>query len=109
MFATIRKYTPKPGSDIKAGMEQLRRQLHDDFLPIVQGIPGFHGYYALNVENRDLVTISVFESREGGTESTRRAAEFVQKNPLPFDVGRPEILEGELLTYAEAAREVGAH
>ena len=107
MFATIRKYTPKPNSMNKANIEQLRKQLHDDFLPIAQKIDGFHGYYAVNVGGKQLITVSLFDSPKGGAESTRRAAEFIKQNPLPFDPGQPEVSDGEILTYAEAG--VGAH
>jgi len=109
MFATIRTYTPKPNSMTKANIDQLQRQLHDKFLPIAQKIDGFHGYYAVNVGTKQLITISVFENEKGGAESTRRAAEFVKQNPLPFDLGAPVVSEGEVLTYVEAGREVGAH
>ncbi len=109
MFATIRKYTPKPNAMNQSNIEQLRRQLHDDFLPIAQKIDGFHGYYAINVGGKQLVTISVFETEKSAAESTRRAAEFVMQTPLPFDPGQPEVSEGEILTYAEAGREVGTH
>jgi hypothetical protein len=107
MFATIRKYTPKPNSMNKSNIEQLRKQLHDDFLPIAQKIDGFHGYYAVNVGGKQLITISLFDNQKGGAESTRRAAEFIKQNPLPFDLGQPEVSDGEVMTYAEAG--VGAH
>jgi hypothetical protein len=107
MFATIRKYTPKPSSMNKNNVEQLRKQLHDDWLPTAQKIDGFHGYYAVNVEGKQLITISLFDSQKGGAESTRRAAEFLKQTPMPFDPGQPEVSEGEIVTYAEAG--VGAH
>ena len=109
MFATIRTYTPKPNSMTPAAVEQLRRQLHDQFLPIAQKIEGFHSYYAVNAGGKRLITVSVFETQKGSTESTQRAAEFVKKSPLPFDAGTPEVSEGDVLTYAEAGRMVGAH
>ena len=107
MFATIRRYTPKPDAMNKSTIEQLRKQLHDDFLPIAQKIDGFHGYYAVNVGGKQLITVSLFDNPKGGAESTRRAAEFIKKNPLPFEAGQPEVSEGEVVTYAEAG--VGAH
>jgi hypothetical protein len=107
MFATIRKYTPKPSLMTKSNVDQLRKQLHDDFLPIAQKIDGFRGYYAVNVGGKQLVTINIFETQKGGAESTRRAAEFIKQNPLPFDIGQPEVSEGEIITHAEAG--VGAH
>ncbi len=54
-----------------------------------------------------MVTISIFENRDGARESTRRAAEFVRDDPMRDQLGTPEITEGELLVSREAA--VGAH
>jgi hypothetical protein len=109
MFATIRKYTPKPNSMTKPNVEQLRHQLHDTFVPMAKRIDGFRGYYAVNVGDKHLITISLFETQKGAAESTRRAAEFVKQNPLPFDAGTPEVSEGEVVTFAEAGRLVGTH
>jgi hypothetical protein len=49
------------------------------------------------------VTISLFEDRDGTTESTRRAAEFVRTDPMKDQLGAPEVIEGELLLAKEAA------
>jgi hypothetical protein len=56
---------------------------------------------------KELVSISVFEDKAGASESTRRAAEFVKKDPLKDQMGSPEVLEGELLVSKEAP--VGTH
>ncbi len=71
-------------------------------VPIVQEISGFHGYYAVNVGDKELVTISVFENPTGTAESTRRAAEFLQKDPLKDQLSKPDVVEGELLVMKEA-------
>jgi len=102
MYATIRRYTPKTTST-KEAIDDLKHRIEDGFLPIVQEVRGFHTYGAVNVGNRELVTISIFEDRDGATESTRRAAEFVQKDPLKDQLGKPEVLEGELLVLKESA------
>ena len=102
MFVTIRRYSPKNGAINKASLELLRRQIHDQFLPVVQEIPGFHGYYVLNVDNRELMTLTLCETAEGSAESARCAAEYTLRNPLIYELGRPEVTEGEVLTAAEA-------
>jgi hypothetical protein len=102
MFVTIRRYSPKNGAINKASMELLRRQIHDEFLPIVQQIPGFRGYYVVNLDNRELMTLSLFETVEGSAESTRCAAEYTLRNPLVYELGRPEVTEGEVLTSVES-------
>jgi hypothetical protein len=102
MFATIRRYTPRTATS-KEAIDDLKHRIENGFLPIIQDVRGFHSYAALNVGNKEVVTISVFEDRDGATESTRRAAEFVQKDPLKDQLGKPEVLEGEVLVLKEAA------
>ena len=102
MFATIRRYTAKGTVDKKA-LDDLKRRIEDDFLPIAQDIRGFHCYYAVNVGNKQLVTISLFEDKTGATESTRRAAEFLKNEPIKEQLGTPEVLEGDLLVSKELA------
>jgi hypothetical protein len=101
MYATIRRYVPKT-PNTKEAIEDLKHRIEDGFLPIVQEVRGFHSYGALNVGNREIVTISIFEDKTGATESTRKAAEFVQKDPLKDQLGKPEVLEGELMVLKEA-------
>jgi len=103
MYATIRRYTPKSGTVSKRNLDDLAHRLESEFVSIVREIPGFHGYYAVNVGDKDLVTISLFDDKTGAMESTRRAANFVKKDPMKDQLGSPEIFEGELLVAKEAA------
>jgi hypothetical protein len=100
MFLTIRRYSPQNGAVNKASLELLRRQINDEFLPVVQKISGFRAYYMVNVDNREFMTLSLFETAEGSAESSRCAAEYTMRNPLIFELGRPVITEGEVLTSA---------
>ena len=108
MFVTIRRYSPKNGAVNKASLQLLRRQLQDEFVPIVKQIPGFVGYYVLSIGDRELITLSFCETKEGSAESNRYAGEYTLRNPLVFELGRPEVTEGEVLTFAEGARQTGA-
>jgi hypothetical protein len=101
MYATIRRYIPKTAAT-KENVEGLRRRIEENFLPIVQDIRGFHSYGVLNVGNKELFSINIFEDREGAAESNRRAQEFVQKDPLKDQLSKPEVFEGELLVLKEA-------
>jgi hypothetical protein len=101
MYATIRRYTPKT-STTKETINDLKNRIEEKFTPIVQEIRGFHTYGVVNVGNKELVSISIFEDRTGAAESTRRAAEFVQKDPMKDLLGKPEVLEGDLLVLKEA-------
>jgi hypothetical protein len=108
MYITIRRYqvTSSPTS---AALEQFRRQLQELFIPRAQQISGFRGYYVVKLENQEMLSISAFETKAGSDESNRKAAEFVRDNKLAIEFGKPEVIQGEVLTFAEAAREVGAH
>jgi hypothetical protein len=101
MFVTIRRYSPKNGAITKASMELLRRQIQEEFIPVVQRVEGFRGYYVLNVETRELLTLSFCNTLDGSAQITRCAAEYTLRNPLLYELGRPDTIEGEVLTAAE--------
>jgi hypothetical protein len=105
MFVTMRRYSPKNGAVNKASLELLRRQIQDEFLPIIEQVPGFRAYYVLNVDNRDVVTLSFCDTPEGKAESSRCAAEYTLRNPLVYELGRPEVTECEVLTHVELPQE----
>lgn len=101
MYATIRRYTPKT-APTQQNIDDLKRRIEENFVPIAQEIRGFHSYAVLNVGNKELFSINIFENREGAAESTRRAAEFIQKDPLKDQLTRPEVFEGEVLVLRES-------
>ena len=101
MYATIRRYSSKTAGT-KQNIDDFKRRIEEKFVPTIQDIRGFHTYGVLKVGDKDLLSISVFEDRQGATESTRKAAEFVQKDPLRDQLSKPEVLEGEFLVLKEA-------
>jgi hypothetical protein len=101
MYATIRRYsakTPVPQQTV----EEFKRRIEEKYVPLILDIRGFHGYGVLSTGNKELVSFSIFEDKEGATESTRRAAEFVRNDPLVEQLGKPEVIEGDLLILKEA-------
>jgi hypothetical protein len=101
MYATIRRYSTKTGTTQET-LDGLKRRIEEKFVPTIQEIPGFHSYGVLNVGNKELLSINLFEDRQGATESTRKSAEFVQKDPLRDQLSKAEVIEGELLVLREA-------
>jgi hypothetical protein len=102
MYATIRRYSTKTGTS-KETVDGLKRRIEEKFVPVISEMRGFHSYGVLSVSEKELVSISVFEDRQGAAESNRKAAEFVQKDPMKDQLSKPEVLEGELLVLKEAA------
>lgn len=95
-------YTSKQRGLTKDNLKELQHRIDHDFVPMLHDVSGFHGYYALNVNDRELITISICDTKAGTAETTRRAADFVTKDPLKDALGTPEVLEGELLVVKEA-------
>jgi hypothetical protein len=102
MYAVIRRYTSKERGLTKDNLKDLQQRIDHDFVPMLHDVPGFHGYYAMNVNDRELVTISICETKAAVTETTRRAADFVKKDPLKDTLGTPEVFEGDLLVVKES-------
>ena len=101
MYAVIRRYTPTGAWD-RNTLDELRRRIEGGFLPRVQEIRGFHSYHLVNVGEKEVVSIGIFEDKTGADESNRRAAEFVKKDPITDQLGSPQVLEGDLLVSREA-------
>ena len=103
MFATIRRYKPKSGTFDSKAIDGLKRRVESGFVPTVQDIPGFHGYYLVSVGSKELISIGLFDDKSGAAESTKRAAEFVKNDPIKDQLGTPEVTEGECLLTKESA------
>jgi hypothetical protein len=101
MYATIRLYSTKTAGT-KQIIDDFKRRIEEKFVPTIQDIRGFHTYAVLKASETELLSISIFEDRNGATESTRKAAEFVQKDPMRDQLSKPEVLEGELLVLRES-------
>lgn len=101
MYATIRRYSSKTAAT-KQNIDDFKRRIEEKFVPTIQDIRGFHSYGVLKAGDAELLSISIFEDRNGATESTRKAAEFLQKDPMRDQLSKPEVLEGELLVLREA-------
>jgi hypothetical protein len=105
MYASIRRYSTKTAVNQQT-VDEFKRRVEEKFVPVIQDIRGFHTYCVMNTGDKELLSISIFEDRQGATESVRKAAEFVQKDPLKDQLSKPEVIEGELLILREAG--VGA-
>ena len=101
MYASIRRYTFKTNMDQKS-LDDYKRRLESKFVPLIQDIRGLHSYYLVKVSDKELLGFGVFEDKAGAAESTRRAADFVKNDPSKDQIGKPEVIEGELWILREA-------
>ncbi len=89
MFAVIRHYTASP----KLADELATRR--KDVESLIQAVPGFAAYYMLKTAD-GACSITVCESRDGCTESSKRAAEYLKSNIPNLTVNPPQIIEGDV-------------
>jgi hypothetical protein len=92
MYAAIRRY-----DRIDTGrINEVRRSINDEFLPMIREIPGYHGYWL--VESDDTIaTFGLFETEGDAEESTRMAAEFIRDHNLQDALpNAPQVTAGEV-------------
>ena len=93
MYVAVRRY------EGVTNPEEAARITREVFVPIIREMPGFVGYYDVDVGDGVMVSISVFEHKEAEEESTFKAGDFVAKDLEPLLPNPPQVTAGEVLTY----------
>ncbi len=94
MYASVRITQATHGS-----VDKIGQRVADDFVAIVSAIPGFLGYYVINVGGDKLVTVSIFEDDKGARASIQASYEWVSQNITEW-LARPlDIMEGQVIAY----------
>ena len=77
MFATIRQY------DNVGDPTELNRLVQEEFVPLMQSLPGFCSYHWIDVGDVGgrMLSVSVFETAEYAEASNRAAATWAQSHP----------------------------
>ena len=96
MYAVIRRYRVAEG----ASVEELMQRVHRGFVPIISRVPGFVAYHAVDLGDGAVVSVSVFDGRDAAEESTRRAADYVDRELAGLFAGPPEVEHGEVGAHA---------
>jgi len=104
MYAVIRRYRLTDGADPAEVLTRVQR----GFVPIVERVPGFVAFHAVSTGDGRVVSVSVFDGKDGAEESTRRAADHIARDLAPFFAGPPEVEQGEVGAHAVRATDAGA-
>jgi hypothetical protein len=77
MYATVRQY------DNVSEPTELNRRLNEEFVPVLQALPGFVAYFWIDVGEAGgrMCSVSVFETRESAEASNEAALEWIAANP----------------------------
>ena len=98
MFATIRRYD---------GVEQnrtteLTSKVNEILVPKLNKLPGFAGYYLIEAGNGVFSSLSLFETREQGMESTKFVASWIREEKLDTILpNEPKITSGQIVAHSD--------
>ena len=92
MYASIRIYKAD-------SIEDVARMVKEDFLPVLERMPGFLSYYCVAADNGTWATVSIFDTDPQTEECNRLAAEFVQHSEMISLVRRVELITGEVVVH----------
>jgi hypothetical protein len=94
MYVTVRRYTIIPGS-----AAELNRRIQDEFLPIINKLPGFVEYFWISAGDKEMFSVSVFTDRAGSADAVRAAAEYVKRNLTSLLPYPPNVMSGDVIVH----------
>jgi hypothetical protein len=94
MYLAVRKYHVNADS-----MDEVERRVDEEFLPIIGSAKGFISYYAFNVGDGILVSVSVFLTKEDADASTQMAAKWIAESGEGLFPNPPKVTAGEVFSH----------
>jgi hypothetical protein len=91
MYAVVRRY------DGVTDASEAGRRVKEEFIPLLQDMPGFVAYYWVNAGGGVMVSTSVFQDQAGEEESTKRAADYVRTSLASLLPNPPQVTAGEVV------------
>jgi hypothetical protein len=91
MYAVVRRY------DGVMDAAEAGRRVKEEFIPLLQDMPGFVAYYWVNAGGGVMVSTSVFQDQAGEEESTKRAADYVRTSLASLLPNPPQVTAGEVV------------
>jgi hypothetical protein len=98
MHATIRRYD---GVDQNRSAE-LTRKVNETFVPKLEELPGFKGYFLIDAGNGVFSSLSLFETPEQGMESTKFVTTWIREEKLDTILpNEPKITSGKIVAHSD--------
>jgi hypothetical protein len=94
MYVAVRRY------EGVTDQSEVIRHVNEGFLPIISQVPGFVNYSFVDAGEGVMLSISVFEHKDGAEESTWRAGEYIGEHGLASAFPNPpQVTEGEVVAH----------
>ena len=98
MHATIRRYD---GVDQNRSTE-LTSKVNETLVPKLNELPGFAGYFLIDAGNGIFSSLSLFETREQGMESTKFVGTWIRDEKLDTIIpNEPKITSGRVVATSD--------
>jgi hypothetical protein len=100
MHATIRRYE---GVDVTRTNE-VTAKVNETLVPQLRKLPGFAGYYLIEVGNGVLSSLGLFETAEQADESTKVVAKWISDENFNAVIpNAPKITSGKVVARTNGA------
>jgi len=95
------KYTRIAIHDLKPGTVAITlERTENQMLPLFRSQPGFLSYAVYQVSDRQVASVSTWETREAADNATRLAEDWI-KSSMPGSVSSSRVVVGELAFESE--------
>ena len=84
-------------------VEDLRLRVEEGPLQVMGDVPGFVDYYAFDVGDGAVASVSVFADRVGVEEAERRLADWIEETVEALDISPGAVSEGEVFASTRPA------
>jgi ribosomal protein L11 methylase PrmA len=95
MYLTIREYQTDPKS-----IDEIKRQVETNFVPLISNAPGFRDYYFIDSGNGTFASVSLFANRSDGEQFNTVAMNWVREHIGSLAPTAPKVVRGEVSTHA---------
>ena len=91
MHAVIRRY-----EGVKS-VDEIARRAEQGLQPLIQQMPGYVAYWAIDAGNGVVASLSVFQDRNRAVAATQRVRSWVQEKLAELMPNPPQVTMGEVV------------
>jgi len=95
MYATVRRYEGVPDP------KEAARRVQKEFVPFISKLPGFIEYFWIDLGNKAMLSITVFNSLPEAIEANHKAVSWVSANLSSVLPETPRTEAGKVVAYKE--------